>query len=66
VLSELEERRDRLPRRGRPREAAVQLSLLDANHALLEELAALDVDGLTPLQALTKLYELRERARGKR
>ena len=66
MLSELEERRDRLPRRGRPREAAVQLSLLDANHALLEELAALDVDGLTPLQALTKLYELRERARGKR
>jgi DNA mismatch repair protein MutS len=64
VLSELEERRDRLPRRGRPRQAAVQLSLLDANHALLEELASLDVDGLTPLQALTKLYELRERARG--
>jgi DNA mismatch repair protein MutS len=64
VLSELEERRDRLPRRGRPREAAVQLSLLHTNHALLEELASLDVDGLTPLQALTKLYELRERARG--
>jgi hypothetical protein len=64
VLSELEERHDRLPRRG-PRQAAVQLSLLHANHALLEELASLDVDGLTPLQALTKLYELRERARGK-
>jgi Mg-chelatase subunit ChlD len=65
VLSELEERRDLLPRHGRPRQAAVQLSFLDANHALLEELASLDVDGLTPLQALTKLYELRERARGK-
>ena len=30
---------------------------------LLDELAALDVDGITPLDALTKLYELRERAR---
>jgi DNA mismatch repair protein MutS len=64
VLSELEERRDRPSHRPRPRQAAVQLSFLDANHALLEELASLDVDGLTPLQALTKLYELRERARG--
>jgi DNA mismatch repair protein MutS len=69
VLSELEEgrdRRDRLPRRRAPREAAVQLSLLGANHALLEELASLDVDGLTPFQAITKLYELRERARGEK
>ncbi len=30
---------------------------------LLEELAALDLDGLTPLEALEKLYELREQAR---
>src|SRR5207245_2207077 len=30
---------------------------------LLEELAALQPDGLTPLQALNKLYDLRERAR---
>ena len=45
---------------------AVQLSLLGANHALLEELASLDVDGLTPLQAITKLYELREKARGEK
>ncbi|GAG21524.1 unnamed protein product, partial [marine sediment metagenome] len=51
--------------RGRPREAAVQLSLLGANDAFLEELASLDVDSLTPLQAITKLYELREKARGK-
>jgi DNA mismatch repair protein MutS len=68
VLSELEEgrdnRRDRSPRRRTPREAAIQLSLLGANHALLEEVASLDVDGLTPLQAITKLYELREKARG--
>ena len=30
--------------------------------AVLEELASLDVDGLTPLQAITKLYELQEKA----
>ena len=65
VLSELEDKRDHLPPRRHPREAAVQLSFLGANHALLEDLASLDVDGLTPLQAITKLYELRERARGK-
>jgi len=68
VLSELEEGRDdrdrsprRSPLRGR---TAIQFSFLGANHALLEELASLDVDGLTPLQAITKLYELREKARG--
>jgi len=69
VLSELEEGRDRRDHSARPRaprEPAVQLSLLGANHALLEELASLDVDGLTPLQAITKLYELREKARGEK
>jgi hypothetical protein len=44
----------------------VQLSLLGANHALLEELASLDVDSMTPLQAITKLFELREKARGEK
>jgi len=65
VLSELEDKSDRPPRRCRPRQTAVQLSLLGASDAVLEELASLDVDGLTPLQAITKLYELREKARGK-
>ena len=31
--------------------------------ALSRELAQLDLDGITPLQAITKLYELAERAR---
>jgi hypothetical protein len=30
---------------------------------MLEELATLDIDALSPLEALTKLYELRDRAR---
>jgi DNA mismatch repair protein MutS len=51
--------------RGRPRRRspAEQLPLFGPRSPLLEELAALDVDSLTPLQAITKLYELKERAR---
>ncbi len=42
---------------------AEQLSLFAPGAPILEELAGLDVDSLTPLQAITKLYELRERAK---
>jgi DNA mismatch repair protein MutS len=64
LLEELEaSRRDpvRLTR-GR-REESPQLPLFAANSALLRELAETDVDAMTPLQALTRLYELAERAR---
>ena len=40
------------------------LALDPAGGPLLRELAALDVDGLTPLEAISALYALRERARG--
>jgi len=51
--------------RGRPRGRvpAEQSSLFPARPPLLDDLAALDVDSLSPLEAITKLYELRERAR---
>jgi DNA mismatch repair protein MutS len=64
LLEELEAaRRDpSRPARGR-REESPQLPLFAANSALLRELAETDVDSLTPLQALTRLYELTERAR---
>jgi DNA mismatch repair protein MutS len=52
-----------VPSRARHRQPAEQLPLFAARSRLLEELAALDVDSLTPLQAITTLYELRERAR---
>jgi hypothetical protein len=42
---------------------AKQLSLAPARPALLDEIASLDIDAMTPLDALTKLYEVRERAR---
>jgi DNA mismatch repair protein MutS len=64
LLRELEARSrngTRLPRRRGP--PAAQLPLFAARDPLRDELAALDVDAMTPLEALTLLYELRERAR---
>jgi DNA mismatch repair protein MutS len=49
-------------RNGRMREG-LQLSLLAAPSPLHAELAQLDVENLTPLDALQRLYELREQAR---
>jgi DNA mismatch repair protein MutS len=46
---------------------SAQLSLFAAtppDDGLRRELAAIDVDAMTPLEALTRLYELRDRARG--
>jgi len=68
LLEELEAARDRRspprrPRREAPLAGQAQLPLFAADGALARELAALDVDSLTPLQAITKLYELAERAR---
>ena len=67
VLAELEgERQDK----GKPkvRKGRVvppqQLPLLSESSPLSEELAALDLDSLTPLEALNKLYELKKKAKG--
>ena len=49
-------------RQQRQEAPSEQLSLFAAKSPLLEELATMDVDSLTPLQAITKLYELREKA----
>lgn len=40
-----------------------QLSLLGQKSPLWEELEKLDIDSLTPLEAITKLYELQKKAR---
>ena len=48
----------------RQRRNTVQLSFLDeAPHPALETLRALDVDNLSPIEALTKLYELKRMAK---
>jgi len=66
VLEELEEdsRRTRGVAKGRcKKEPAPQLSLFGQKSPLLDELEKLEIDSLTPLEALTKLYELQKRAR---
>ena len=53
-----------LAERTAPRAApAAQMSLLPSRPALLDELSELDIDAMTPLEALTKLYEIKERAK---
>ncbi len=53
------------PAAGRPRRPpAQQLSLLHPDTDVAGDLLALDIASLTPLEAITKLYELQERAGG--
>ncbi len=64
VLATLEAHSNgRSPVRARGRSEAEQLPLLVPPSPLVTELAALEIDGMTPLEAITKLYELREKAR---
>jgi len=66
VLAGLEgdRRTDAGGKKKRPKkEPAQQLPLFGQKPPLLEELEKLDIDSLTPLQALTKLYELQQKAR---
>ncbi|MDI6858734.1 MAG: DNA mismatch repair protein MutS [Dehalococcoidia bacterium] len=64
VLAALESTDGRSPVEGRRRrEERQQLPLLAPPSKLLEELADLDIDSMTPLEAIARLYELRGRAR---
>jgi len=67
VLEELEED-SRVaaasPERRRKAVVAKQLPLLGQKSPLLEELEKMDIDSLTPLEAITKLYELQKKAKG--
>jgi len=49
--------------RRRKKEPAPQLSFFEQKSPLLEELEKLEIESLTPLEALTKLYELQKKAR---
>jgi len=61
VLDELEsDHQERKPTRKR-REAAQQIPLFGGQSAVEEELKKLDIDGMTPLEALNKLYELKKK-----
>lgn len=66
VLEELEASRGagRTPAPSRRHaESLAQLPLFGQDDGLRKELAALEINGMTPLEAMTKLYELVERAR---
>jgi DNA mismatch repair protein MutS len=66
LLEELEAARDGAPATRRAEAPSAQLSLFSRDDAFLREIAGLHVDAMTPLQAITKLYELTERARSDR
>jgi DNA mismatch repair protein MutS len=68
VLEELEgdSRTARRSSKGRRRAKEVvsqQLPLLGQKPPILEELEKLDIDSLTPLEAITKLYELQKKSK---
>jgi DNA mismatch repair protein MutS len=52
------------PRSKRRREPAAQLPLLAEVDGVAEALRQMDLDTLTPIQALTALYDLKQRVRG--
>jgi DNA mismatch repair protein MutS len=66
ILEELEGNADFQERQAHIRNSfsgGVQLSFLGSEtHPLIEEIKALDVDSLSPLEALNKLYELKQKA----
>lgn len=65
ILDELEGNADFREKQEKTRRAfsGVQMSFLaPETHPLLDELKTLDVDSMSPLEALNKLYELRQRA----
>ncbi len=69
VLTELEESSRTLaesPRKAKRRPQkppSIQIPLWGQKSPLLEELEKLDIDSLTPLEAITKLYELQKKAK---
>ena len=66
VLAELEDggRPERAQsRRKNSAPSPLQMPLMDFSSAVVDELLALDVSSMTPLEAINRLYELQERAR---
>jgi len=63
VLAELEghaSQKSKVPRRKAP----LQIPLFPKDSRLADEIAGLDIDSLSPLEAITKLYELKRMAEG--
>ncbi len=52
-----------LPGGHEPTDGTFQLTMFDAPNPAIEALRTLDIDGMTPIEALTRLYELQRLAR---
>jgi DNA mismatch repair protein MutS len=67
VLTELEnhtgEKAARSARRRREKLPTEQLPLFGQTPPVIDEIIAMDVSSMTPLQAITKLYELQQKAK---
>jgi DNA mismatch repair protein MutS len=59
TLAEKPQKAQRRPKHPLP----VQIPLLGPKSPLLEELEKLDIDAMTPLEAITRLYEMQKKAR---
>jgi DNA mismatch repair protein MutS len=63
ILADLESSGAAGPRRSASGRALYQLSLFSREDPIVAELSALDVNAMSPLDALNKLFELQQRAR---
>ena len=66
ILGLLEREASRSPVKARRPAEVLQLPLFATDHPVVEELKELDVTQMTPLEAITKLYELQTKAGGSR
>ena len=64
VLSELETDGRAAGPKKKSQEPASQMPLFGEKSEVEKDIAGLDIDGMTPLEALNKLYELKKRAGG--
>jgi len=64
ILKELERGSYRAPARPRRVAEVRQLPLFPEASPIVEELKKLDVESMTPLEALNKLYELQQKVKG--
>jgi len=63
VLAELENRASEKSRGSRPGVMLQQLSLFPSKSSVAAEISKLDIDSMSPLEAINKLYELRRMAK---
>src|SRR5436305_1505668 len=71
ILAELEQKGDARLRRKAMRDmetpGVLQMTLFSAEpHPLIDEIKQLSIDELTPIEAIGKLYELQQKARGRK